>query len=197
MSELIFASNNTHKIAEVSAIAAPYNIRIVSMREAGIDLDVEETGTTFRDNAALKATAIFERTGRNCFADDSGLEVEALHGEPGVYSARYAGDHGNHEANNRKLLLNLSGKNNRKAAFVTVVALILNGQTCFFEGRIEGRIAEHPSGNNGFGYDPVFVPEGHQHTFAEMPSEEKNAISHRKLAITKMVAYLHSISFSG
>jgi len=187
---LIFASNNHHKIDEVKAILAPTGIEINGLIEIGFSKDIEETGSTFHENAAIKAKAIFEETGLDCFADDSGLEVEALKGAPGVYSARYAGQHGNHKANNLKLLEALQSQTNRKACFKTVIALIVKGELHYFEGRVDGHITESILGQKGFGYDPVFIPNGYNKTFAEMPQETKNSISHRKRALEAMLSYL-------
>ncbi len=188
--QLIFASNNAHKLVEVKAILAPSHVEIKSLNEIGFYEEIEETGLTFHENAALKVRAIYEAKGINCFADDSGLEVEALDGQPGVYSARYAGKHGNHEANNQKLLKELNEKPNRKACFKTVIALMLNGKIHYFEGRVDGVIATEMSGSKGFGYDPLFIPDGYDKTFADMPAEIKNSISHRKRALESMLEFL-------
>ena len=188
--KLIFASNNPHKLEEVCAILAPTGLTIGSLNEVGFTGEVEETGTTFEENARIKVEAIYQATGENCFADDSGLEVEALDGRPGVYSARFAGEHGNHRANNERLLAELQGKSDRKACFKTVIALLWEGEFHFFEGRVDGTITSSPRGETGFGYDPVFVPEGYDQTFAEMPPELKNSISHRKRALMKMTEFL-------
>ncbi len=187
--ELIFASNNAHKLEEVRAILAPSEIQIKSLNEIGFSEEIEETGITFHENAAIKVKAIFNLKGLDCFADDSGLEVEALNGEPGVFSARYAGQQGNHEANNQKLLKEMDGKTNRRACFKTVMALILDGKVHYFEGRVDGVIAEKLIGNKGFGYDPLFIPNGFDKTFAEMPAEIKNSISHRKRALEVMLEF--------
>ncbi len=188
--QLIFASNNAHKLEEVKAILAPSHVTIKSLNDIGFYEEIEETGLTFRENAALKVNAIYKATELNCFADDSGLEVEALNNQPGVFSARYAGEHGNHEANNQKLLEELEGKPNRKACFKTVIALLIDGNIHYFEGRVDGVIAEKLSGNKGFGYDPLFIPDGYDRTFADMPAEIKNSISHRKRALEAMLDYL-------
>jgi XTP/dITP diphosphohydrolase len=187
---LIFASNNQHKLDEVSAILEPTGVEIKGLSAIGFTREIEETGTTFHENAAIKAKAIYDETGMDCFADDSGLEVEALNGEPGVYSARYAGQHGNHQANNLKLLEALKSQTNRNACFKTVIALMIQGELHYFEGRVDGQITEEIIGEKGFGYDPVFVPNGYNKTFAEMPAEIKNSISHRKRALEAMLGYL-------
>ena len=188
--QLIFASNNPHKLDEVKAILAPTGIEIKSLNDIGFYQDIEETGLTFQENAAIKVNAIYSLKNVDCFADDSGLEVEALNGQPGVFSARFSGEHGNHQANNQKLLKELEGKPNRKACFKTVIALILHGSIHYFEGRVDGTIAEKMSGKEGFGYDPLFIPEGYENTFADMPTEMKNSISHRKRALEEMRKFL-------
>jgi XTP/dITP diphosphohydrolase len=190
MQTLVFASNNRHKIDEVNQILSAFGYEVKSMADVGFTDDIDETGNTFKDNAALKANAVFEATGLPCFADDSGLEVDALNGQPGVYSARYAGSHGDTAANNQKLMLEMSGKPNRKARFKTVIAYRTSSGLTFFEGTVNGNITETHSGSNGFGYDPLFIPDGYNITFAEMPSEEKNQISHRRRALDQFVGYL-------
>ncbi|MFM9944401.1 MAG: RdgB/HAM1 family non-canonical purine NTP pyrophosphatase [Bacteroidia bacterium] len=187
---LIFASNNAHKLDEVKAILAPSGIEIKSLNDIVFFEDIEETGLTFYENAAIKVTAIHSLKNVDCFADDSGLEVEALDNQPGVFSARYSGEHGNHEANNQKLLKELEGESNRKACFKTVIALMLDGKIHYFEGRVDGVIAEGLSGSIGFGYDPLFIPNGYDRTFADMPAEIKNSISHRKRALEVMLEFL-------
>jgi len=191
MTELIFASNNAHKLEEVQAILTSSGIKIKSLNDIGFIDDIEETGTTFYENAAIKVQTIYDFNGQNCFADDSGLEVEVLDGKPGVYSARYAGEHGNHQANNEKLLQELANKNNRKACFKTVIALMLNGKIYYFEGQVNGVIAKNISGTKGFGYDPLFIPDDYDKTFADMPAEIKNSISHRKRALQSMLEFLN------
>ena len=151
----------------------------------------EETGADFDENCEIKACSYAQQVGALCLADDSGLEVEALNNQPGVFSARYSGEHGNHEANNQKLLRELEGKSNRKACFKTVIALMLDGKIQYFEGRVDGVIAEELSGNKGFGYDPLFIPDGYDRTFADMPAEIKNSISHRKRALEAMLVFLN------
>ena len=194
---LIFASNNAHKLDEVKAILAPSGIEIKSLNDIGFFEDIEETGLTFYENAAIKVTAIHSLKNVDCFADDSGLEVEALDNQPGVFSARYSGEHGNHAANNQKLLKELYGKPNRRACFKTVIALMLNGTIHYFEGRVDGTIAEELSGKEGFGYDPLFIPDGYDKTFANMPKEIKNSISHRKRALEAMLEFLNKLNHIG
>jgi XTP/dITP diphosphohydrolase len=187
--KLVFATNNKHKLEEV---AAKLNGRfeLLTLHDIGSNDDIEETGTTFNENASIKSHYIFDKFKLNCFGDDSGLEVEALNGEPGVYSARYAGEHGNHSANIDKLLKNLEGVQDRDARFVTVISLLWNGEEHFFEGTVEGTIRQERAGSSGFGYDPVFQPAGFDITFAEMTLEEKNKLSHRARAVEKLVAFL-------
>ena len=169
------------------------DFELVTLREVGITEDILETGATLDENASIKARYVYERTGLNCFADDTGLEVEALGGAPGVHSARYATDGHDFVANNRKLLRELEGKVNRKARFRTVISLIVDGVERQVEGIVEGEITTSESGAEGFGYDPLFMPEGYDRTFAEMSAEEKNAISHRGRAVAKLVEMLHDI----
>ena len=188
--KIVFATHNAHKVSEVQA-ALGSEYQLVTATEAGITEEIPETQPTIEGNALQKARYVYEHTGLNCFADDTGLEVEALNGAPGVYSARYAGDHVSYADNNVLLLKNLAGCENRKARFRTVIALIVDGKEYLFEGRVEGTIATEPHGEGGFGYDPLFVPEGSQLTFAEMSSEAKNKISHRGRAVAKLVAFLH------
>ena len=169
------------------------DFELVTLREVGITEDIPETGATLDENASIKARYVYERTGLNCFADDTGLEVEALDGAPGVHSARYATDGHDFTANNRKLLRELEGKVNRKARFRTVISLIVDGIERQVEGIVKGEITTSESGAEGFGYDPLFMPEGYDRTFAEMSAEEKNAISHRGRAVAKLVEMLHDI----
>lgn len=184
---IVFASNNRHKLDEVRAIVGP-DVEIRSMAEIGCEDDIAETATTLEGNAELKARYVAEKFGVDCFADDTGLEVDALGGAPGVYSARYAGPCHDSSANVAKLLRELEGKADRRARFRTVIALCRGRETRFVEGVVEGRIAEAPSGSDGFGYDPVFVPdEGGGLSFAEMSAEAKNAISHRGRAMKKLL----------
>ena len=189
--KIVFATNNAHKLREVQQTVGD-KFEIVSLRECGVVEDIPENEPTLEGNALAKARYIYSRTGLSCFADDTGLEVEALGGAPGVRSARYAGDEHNFDANNALLLKNLEGESNRKARFRTVIALILGGKEYLFEGIVEGTIIDHMSGTEGFGYDPMFVPEGETRTFAEMSAEEKNAISHRGRAVQKLVEFLQT-----
>ncbi len=187
--EILFASNNAHKVDEVRA-ALPSQFTIRSLREVMGDVDIPETGVTLQENAAIKARFLFAETGMNCFADDTGLEITALNGAPGVYSARYAGEGCTFEDNMNKVLANLEGETNRSARFRTVICLILLGKEYFFEGEIKGEILTSRVGEHGFGYDPIFKPEGYQLTFAQMTVEQKNTISHRGLAVQKLVEFL-------
>ena len=187
--KLYFATNNIHKLKEVQEVVGD-SFQIESMRSLGINEDIPEDQQTLEGNALQKARFLYDRTGESCFADDTGLEVDALNGAPGVYSARYAGDAKNSFDNMALLLKNMSGKQNRKARFRTVIALILDGKEYLFEGIVNGTITEEPRGTAGFGYDPLFVPDGYSTTFAEMDSEAKNAISHRGRAVEKLAAFL-------
>lgn len=191
--EIIFATNNAHKLSEVNAILGEgYTLR--TPRDFDITEDIPETQQTLEGNARQKARYLYDRTGRDCFADDTGLEVEALDGAPGVRSARYAGDQHDFDANNVLLMKNMEGKENRRARFRTVICLILGGEEHLFEGIVEGEIIATMRGTEGFGYDPLFIPEHTGRTFAEMTPEEKNHISHRGRAVEKLAAYLHSIN---
>ena len=187
--KLYFATNNIHKLKEVQEVVGD-SFQIESMRSLGINEDIPEDQQTLEGNALQKARFLYDRTGESCFADDTGLEVDALNGAPGVYSARYAGEAKNSLDNMAQLLKNMSGIQNRKARFRTVIALILVGKEYLFEGIVNGTIAEAPRGTAGFGYDPLFVPDGYSTTFAEMDSEAKNAISHRGRAVQKFAAIL-------
>lgn len=190
MEKLVFATNNRHKLEEVSAMTGS-TVKIVSLAEIGCHDDIPETADTFQGNALQKAAYVYEHFGLPCFADDSGLEVDCLEGIPGVLSARYAGEHGNSEANIAKLLDAMKGSENRKADFKTVVALILpDGKTEFFEGRVDGVITMEKRGEGGFGYDPIFIPDGYDKTFAELGEDIKNKISHRAKAIAALCEYL-------
>ena len=189
MRKLIFATNNAHKLGEVQALLGDA-FELVTLRECGITEDIPETADTLEGNALQKARYVYEKTGMDCFADDTGLEVDALGGAPGVHSARYATDGHDFAANNRLLLKNLEGITDRTARFRTVIALILDGVEYTFEGRVEGTIATAESGSEGFGYDPLFVPSGEIITFAQMSAEAKNAISHRGRAVAKLVNFL-------
>ena len=190
--KIVFATNNAHKLDEVRQVVGE-KFEIVSLRECGIVEDIPENEPTLEGNALAKARYIYERTGFNCFADDTGLEVDALGGEPGVRSARYATDGHDDEANKRLLLERLQGEENRAAQFRTAVALILGGKEYLFEGIVRGDIATEQHGEGGFGYDPLFFPEGGDLTFAQMSSEEKNAISHRGRAVRKLAEFLQQM----
>lgn len=187
--KLYFATNNIHKLKEVQEVVGD-SFQIESMRSLGINEDIPEDQQTLEGNALQKARFLYDRTGESCFADDTGLEVDALNGAPGVYSARYAGEAKNSLDNMALLLKNMSGIQHRKARFRTVIALILDGKEYLFEGIVNGTITEEPRGTAGFGYDPLFVPDGYSTTFAEMDSEAKNAISHRGRAVEKLAAFL-------
>jgi XTP/dITP diphosphohydrolase len=189
--ELIFATNNQHKITEIQSLIGD-KIVLESLMDIGCTEDIPETADTLEGNALLKARFVYDNYGKNCFADDTGLEIEALDGRPGVYSARYATDGHNFEANINKVLIELSGLQNRKARFRTVIALILDGSVHYFEGIVNGEIISERRGSQGFGYDPVFLPDGYKLTFAEMPLIEKNKISHRARAVSKLVDFLKS-----
>lgn len=190
--KLVFATNNLHKLKEVSAILE-HKIELLSLDDINCHTDIPETSDTLEGNALLKAQFIHNNYNLDCFADDTGLEVEALDGEPGVYSARYAGETHNSEANMLKLLRNMEGKENRKAQFRTVISLILDETEYQFEGIVKGKIITEKRGLSGFGYDPVFIPEGYNETFAELGNEIKNKISHRAQAVNKLCKFLFSI----
>jgi XTP/dITP diphosphohydrolase len=189
MNELIFATNNENKVSEVKVILEG-KFKILSLKEAGIEIDIPEPYDSLEENAREKASVIHELTHKNCFSEDTGLEAEALNGEPGVRSARYAGETRSFEKNIEKLLSKLENKSSRKAQFRTVICLILNGKEKLFEGICKGIIIAERRGNAGFAYDPVFVPDGSAKTFAEMSVEEKNIFSHRKKAIEKLITFL-------
>ncbi|MDE5622161.1 MAG: RdgB/HAM1 family non-canonical purine NTP pyrophosphatase [Alistipes sp.] len=189
---IVFATNNAHKKAEVQAVLGP-DFELVTPRDCGVEEEIPETQPTLEGNASQKARYLHDRTGLDCFADDTGLEVAALGGAPGVHSARYATDGHDFAANNRLLLRNLAGQTDRRARFRTVIALILGGEEHRFEGIVEGRIIEHETGDEGFGYDPLFVPDGYDRTFAQMSVEEKNAVSHRARAVRKLVEFLKNV----
>lgn len=187
---LVFATNNAHKLHEVQAMVGDKFV-LKSLADIACTEDIAETGNTFEENASIKSRYVAEAFKLDCFADDSGLEVEALNGEPGVYSARYSGSRDS--TTNLKLVLEkLEGTGNRKANFRTVISLVLNGEEHFFEGAIYGVIRDEPSGKDGFGYDPIFLPDGYDKTFAEMTAEEKNRISHRAIAMGKLIEFLKS-----
>lgn len=187
--KFVFSTNNAHKLEEVTAILGD-KIEILCMKDIDCYVDIPETADTLEGNALIKARYIYVNYHLDCFADDTGLEVEALNGAPGVYSARYAGDAHNSEANMMKLLKDMEGIENRKAQFRSVFALIINGKEYLFEGIVKGEITTNKRGGSGFGYDPIFVPEGYKKTYAEMGSELKNTISHRALATNKLCNFL-------
>lgn len=187
--QLVFASNNKNKIKEIQLLL-PNSIQILSLEDIGCNEDIPETADTIEGNAILKANYVTQKYGYDCFADDSGLEVAALNGEPGVFSARYAGEPKNDENNIDKLLANLKDVNNKKANFKTIICLNLKGEQHLFTGIINGQIIEERIGNNGFGYDPIFVADGYQKTFAELSLEEKARISHRGIAVKKLIDFL-------
>ncbi len=187
--KLVFATNNLNKLKEVQKMM-PSHIQLLSLSEIGCNEDIPETSPTIEGNAKQKAAYIKENYGHNCFADDTGLEVDALHGAPGVYSARYAGETKDAEANMDKLLSELRGKDGRNAQFKTVIALIIDNQLESFTGICKGTITETKKGDAGFGYDPIFLPDGYSKTFAELSLDEKNKISHRGKAIQQLVDFL-------
>ena len=187
--KLVFATNNKHKLQEVRDILGN-RVEILSLKDIDCNDEIPETGTTLEENALIKARWISEKYNCNCFADDTGLEVDALDGAPGVYSARYAGEECDSEANMLKLLQNLTGKTNRTAQFRTVIALIINREEYLFDGVVKGSISTEKMGEAGFGYDPIFVPQGYDLSFAQMGSEVKNSISHRYRATEKLSIYL-------
>jgi XTP/dITP diphosphohydrolase len=189
--KLIFASNNSHKAEELKSFVGN-RFQILSLREAGINITLEEPFDTLEENATAKSMAIYTQTGENCFSEDTGLEVEALHGEPGVKSARYAGANASFKENIEKLLNQLGNHPNRKARFRTVISLILDGKEFQFEGICDGKIIYEARGTQGFGYDPVFIPEGSDKTFAEMTILEKNNFNHRAKAAARLVAFLQT-----
>ena len=189
---LIFATNNKHKLEEMRAILGG-KVELLSLADIDCHDDIPETADTLEGNALIKARYIYDKYGCSCFADDTGLEVDVLGGEPGVYSARYAGENNDSEANMRKLLQNLTGKSERSAQFRTVIALIIDGEEFLFDGIVRGRISEERMGSAGFGYDPIFVPDGYEESFAQMAAEQKNAISHRSRAASALNDYLETL----
>lgn len=193
MNKLIFASNNQHKVDEMRSILGGFEI--MSLKEAGIDIDIPEPFNTLEENASEKSSVIYRLTKTNCFSEDTGLEVNALHGEPGVKSARYAGNLRSSQDNIELLLLNLEHEQDRSAQFRTILSLLIDGTEFLFEGICKGTILAYIRGNGGFGYDPVFVPDGSSKTFAEMEMSEKNLFSHRKKAMEKMLSFLNNDKF--
>ena len=194
MKELVFATNNQNKADEVNALLEG-QYKILTLKDIGCEVDIPETGITFAENAALKSNFIYEHYNLDCFGDDSGLEVEALDKEPGIYSARYSGIRDD-QKNLELVLQKLSGKIDRKARFITVIALSQGRKDYLFEGKIEGTIRNEPKGDHGFGYDPIFQPDGYGVTFAEMTKAEKNKISHRAIAMNNLIEFLKYQSFS-
>ena len=190
--DLIFATNNEHKLREIKQIFGN-KINLMSLRDIGCFDDIPETGATLEANASQKAHYIFNKYKKKCFADDTGLEIDVLNGEPGVYSARYAGEDKDAGKNMQKVLENMKGQKNRRARFRTVISLIIDGEEKLFVGKVEGIISEEPKGTHGFGYDPVFVPDGYDKTFAELGDDVKNKISHRVKAVEKLAEYIKSL----
>lgn len=191
MKSIIIASNNQHKIEEISPLISDH-FKLLSLKDIGFDEELEESASTLEGNALLKAEAIFTKFKADCFADDTGLEIEALDGRPGVYSARYSSTAHDSQANMKKVLTEMDGKINRNARFRTVICLIIEGKIHYFEGIVNGILTSLPRGNQGFGYDPIFQPMGFSNTFAEMDLFTKNQISHRAIAIQKLVKFLNN-----
>lgn len=189
MKKIVFATHNNNKLSEIRQIVND-QVEVLGLADIHCHEEIEETGSTLEENALLKARYVKERHGYDCFADDTGLEVDALDGAPGVYSSRYAGPSGDPEENMNKLLHTMEGVENRAAQFRTVIALILNGEEHLFEGIIRGKIISEKRGNKGFGYDPIFVPEGYDQTFAEVDLSIKNRVSHRAIAMSKLIDFL-------
>jgi len=189
MKKIVFATHNRHKLLEIQEILGEF-YQVVGLNELKITEEIPETADTLEGNAQIKAEYIYDRLGMDCFSDDTGLEIEALQGAPGVYSARFAGEGCSFEDNVKKVLQLLEGVANRKARFRSVICLIMNGRKHFFEGKVEGKIIDIQKGKEGFGYDPIFLPDGFTETFAEMPLDRKNAISHRGVAVQKLIAFL-------
>lgn len=196
--KLVFATNNKHKIEEVQHLLKN-NFQLLSLAEINCNDELSETGTTLEENALQKARYIYEKFQRNCFADDTGLEIEALNGKPGVFSARYAGEERSASKNIQKVLQELKNTTNRNVCFKTIISLIINNIHYLFEGKVHGKISHNLKGENGFGYDPIFIPDGFDRTFAEMTIEEKNKISHRSIAVNKLAEFLNvlKINFRG
>ena len=187
--KIVFATNNEHKLDEINKISKG-QLEILSLSDINCHKDIPETGNTLKENALIKAQYVKDKFGLDSFADDTGLEVEALNNAPGIYSSRYAGPECDSDKNMQKLLHDLQGKENRKAQFRTVIALILNEEEYFFEGIVKGKIIEQKEGTNGFGYDPIFKPSGYDKTFGELSEDIKNSLSHRAIATKKLVAFL-------
>ena len=193
MTTLIFATNNVHKVSEIQSLL-PKDINVITLQQAGINIDIPEPYDTLQENANTKAKTIFEITKQNCFSEDTGLEIDALNGAPGVHSARYASEDRNFNANIEKVLTNLKNIENRTAQFRTVICLIWEQKEYYFEGVCRGHIAEQNSGTAGFGYDPIFIPEVATKSFAEMTMDKKNTFSHRQKAVTQLFSFLQSIN---
>jgi XTP/dITP diphosphohydrolase len=191
--KLVFATNNQHKLKELQAILGEH-FELLSLTDIGCEEEIPEEQPTLEGNARQKAFFVYEKYGYSCFADDTGLEIEALNGEPGVYSARYAGETKDPQANMNKVLANLENEENRKARFRTVISLVLDGNEKQFDGIVEGEITKEKRGGSGFGYDPIFLPTGCDKTFAEMNLSDKNKISHRARAVQKLVEYLKTLA---
>jgi XTP/dITP diphosphohydrolase len=187
--DLIFASHNENKVFEIATLVGN-KYKILSLNDINFKEEIIENGSNLQENALIKARTIFNETGKNCFADDTGLLVKSLNNEPGVYSARYAGEQKNADDNMNLLLLNLNNKIDRQAKFTTIIALIMNGNEFIFEGELAGSIISEKKGSNGFGYDPIFKPNGYNNTLAQLDITEKNKISHRALAFKKMIDFL-------
>jgi XTP/dITP diphosphohydrolase len=190
MTSLIFATANAHKLAELRAILPDYDIK--GLKDIGMDVDIPETGMTLEENACIKAKYLYDQSGRPSLSEDTGLEVDSLGGNPGVHTARYAGEQRNPMDNMKKLLKELATKDDRSAQFRTVIAMVVENQTLYFEGIVRGKIAHEISGTEGFGYDPIFIPNGYESTFAELSSDIKNTISHRASAVKKLIEYLQA-----
>ena len=188
--KLVFATNNLNKLSEIRSLV-PTGIEILSLKDINCNEDLPETNPTLQENALQKAKYVFDNYGFNCFADDTGLEIDTLGGEPGVYSARYAGEDSSAEDNMKKVLDKLEGEKERSAKFKTVIALIIDGEETVFEGECKGRMTNTKSGVEGFGYDPIFIPSGYKLTFAEMNENEKGRMSHRGKAVKELVGFLH------
>lgn len=193
MKEIVFATNNKHKVEEIKAVMEG-KFKILSLADIGCYDDIPETADTLEGNASMKSFYVFDKFGKNCFADDTGLEIDALNGRPGVFSARYGGPGHDHQKNMDKVLQELEGVSNRKARFRTVISLIIDGKEFLFEGKVEGEIRKERIGDKGFGYDPIFQPIGFSTTFAEMDLAEKNEISHRARATKKLIEFLKTLN---
>jgi len=187
--KLVFATNNRNKLQELQSILGD-TIELVSLKDIGCNVDIPETGFTLEENASIKSFYIYQHYGMDCFADDTGFEIESLNGEPGIYSARYAGEDKDSKDNMKKVLQKLEGQKNRKSQFRTIISLWLDGKEKLFEGIVKGTVLTEKHGDNGFGYDPIFMPDGVDCSFAEMSLREKNSISHRGIAVRKLTAFL-------